>query len=756
MLAGGPAWTWMRAFAVWILGCQRSHVVLGDIAPCSTPCGSTSFHDASGDYQFDGTNFSNLSLEQCAVCAWRHGPLPCEHPAKTIATQAGGRLLCCAVLEGFCEVSSADERPFSGTDGNGLAHWVTSQSSWVSEKIISDVVELLEAVIQQVHRSNETIVWWAAATTEFFWFQSDHVVVFLWAVCDWRTWLGITILSLAFYKKFRAQIQSVVVDGSQNPLDALSQWERWCERSRLRGEDYWPLVMPPGAIRRMAADRVEMFGGLKDKMHLLVAKGSRVKNRVSNRFQRKNVGSSRDEGEKEESGTLSRHSLSQTVTEGSAEPVASISEKRIISPLQNAGARTRSGCRRTRFEIHPELLDSSATPLLCFVNPASGGKQGDHVMRTLSQLLNPMQVFNLRQCRPAEILSWFLKGFGPKLRVLVAGGDGTVGWVFSIFDELAANNELPCRPSVAILPLGTGNDMARVMGWGGGYSGGCMKAILSAVSNATPTCLDRWQADLTLSSSVERHPAFFHAKGKSRVNFTNYFGVGVDAEVVNNFHELRNHRPQLFWSRWVNRLHYTWMGILSSARRSCKRLHKHLTVTCDGQLYELDDDVEGVIISNIASYAGGVTLWTNEKDSPVTSQQDGLLDVVLVKGSDHLGWIQLRMDKAVKLCQAHRVDITTRVPLPMHADGEPWIQPPSRLAIAAKGSQEVLLKRNASNGEAMLASVLDWAVGENAITIQQKQILVQEMSKRAEAKSSQNHTRHKRVLSGTFAGFFGA
>jgi len=269
---------------------------------------------------------------------------------------------------------------------------------------------------------------------------------------------------------------------------------------------------------------------------------------------------------------------------------------------------------------------------------------------------------------------------------------------FSILDELVANDKLPCRPNVAILPLGTGNDLARVMGWGGGYSGGCMKAILSAVSNATPTCLDRWQAELTLPTGTERHPVFFHLGGKSRVNFTNYFGVGVDAEVVNNFHELRNHRPQLFWSRWVNRFHYTWMGVLSSARRSCKRLHRHLTVTCDGVSYELESDIEGVIISNIASYAGGVTLWNNEPGTPMASQQDGLLDVVLVKGSDHLGWIQLGLDKAIKLCQARTVEITSRVPLPMHADGEPWVQAPSRLVIRAKGSQEVLLKRNMSNG----------------------------------------------------------
>lgn len=76
-----------------------------------------------------------------------------------------------------------------------------------------------------------------------------------------------------------------------------------------------------------------------------------------------------------------------------------------------------------------------------------------------------LQVVELPGPGPAAPLRMFLRV--PHLRILAAGGDGTVAWVLQALDEVMAEPSfrgIP-PPPTAVVPLGTGNDLARVLGW---------------------------------------------------------------------------------------------------------------------------------------------------------------------------------------------------------------------------------------------------------------------------------------------------
>ncbi|XP_077014467.1 diacylglycerol kinase eta isoform X2 [Tamandua tetradactyla] len=127
------------------------------------------------------------------------------------------------------------------------------------------------------------------------------------------------------------------------------------------------------------------------------------------------------------------------------------------------------------------------SPLLVFVNSKSGDNQGVKFLRRFKQLLNPAQVFDLMNGGPCLGLRLF-QNFD-NFRILVCGGDGSVGWVLSEIDKLNLNKK--CQ--VGVLPLGTGNDLARVLGWGGSYDDDTqLPQILEKLERASTKMLDRW------------------------------------------------------------------------------------------------------------------------------------------------------------------------------------------------------------------------------------------------------------------------
>uniref|UniRef100_A0A5S6QKZ7 Diacylglycerol kinase n=1 Tax=Trichuris muris TaxID=70415 RepID=A0A5S6QKZ7_TRIMR len=349
-------------------------------------------------------------------------------------------------------------------------------------------------------------------------------------------------------------------------------------------------------------------------------------------------------------------------------------------------------------------------PLLVFLNPKSGGKQGTRLYRKLQYLLNPRQVFLLDENGPYEGLKMFQQV--RDCNILCCGGDGTVNWVLDAMDQVF---DPEFRPPVAVLPLGTGNDLSRCLNWGGGFAGKTGKDLIKVLKNierSTIVTLDRWMINVVEQDNSE--------KGDAVPNniVTNYFSIGVDASIAHRFHTMREKYPEKFNSRMKNKLWYLEFATSESFQATCKNLHEFVEINCDGLPLNLatGPPLEGVAFLNIPSIYGGSNLWGSKPkesrskrnclrlspsddafstscDLKMTVQDmgDKKIEVVGIQSVISMGQVKAGLrTSARRLAQCSSAVISTRKRFPMQIDGEPWLQQPCTISIMHKNQVQML------------------------------------------------------------------
>uniref|UniRef100_A0A8C1XZ27 Diacylglycerol kinase n=1 Tax=Cyprinus carpio TaxID=7962 RepID=A0A8C1XZ27_CYPCA len=313
------------------------------------------------------------------------------------------------------------------------------------------------------------------------------------------------------------------------------------------------------------------------------------------------------------------------------------------------------------------VCGSGWTPVLVLANTRSGNNMGNVLLGEFRTLLNPVQVFDLSELPPSKALQLCTLLPPGSVRVLVCGGDGTVGWVLDAIDTMKLKGQDQFIPLVNILPLGTGNDLSNSLGCGAGYAGEIsVEQVLRNVLEAEVVKMDRWKVQVVSKGNYFRKPKV--------LSMNNYFSVGPDALMALNFHAHREKTPSFFSSRIINKLEL------------------------DGEHVTLPS-LEGIIVCNIGYWGGGCRLWEGMGDEPYppTRVDDGLLEVVGVYGSFHCAQIQVKLANPVRLGQAHTVRLVLKSSrMPMQVDGEPWAQGPCTITITHK-TQAFMLYHSAEH-----------------------------------------------------------
>ncbi|KAG7268154.1 hypothetical protein CRUP_023698 [Coryphaenoides rupestris] len=198
-------------------------------------------------------------------------------------------------------------------------------------------------------------------------------------------------------------------------------------------------------------------------------------------------------------------------------------------------------------------------------------------------LLNPVQVFDLSKLAPSKALQLCTLLPPGSVRVLVCGGDGTVGWVLDAIDAMKLKGQDPFIPRVTILPLGTGNDLSNTLGWGPGY------AREIPVDQVAP------------QHSGRRGGQYGQVESAGR------FQRPLLPETKEN--------PSFFSSRIINKVVYFLYGTKDCLVQECKDLDKRIELELDGERVPLPS-LEGIIVCNIGYWGGGCRLWEGMGDEP--------------------------------------------------------------------------------------------------------------------------------------------
>jgi diacylglycerol kinase family enzyme len=253
------------------------------------------------------------------------------------------------------------------------------------------------------------------------------------------------------------------------------------------------------------------------------------------------------------------------------------------------------------------IPSSTQTPLghryAFLVNPVSGSGKGRSVFEALPPTLEELGVgaedwSREVTCR-GDVVEQARRLLEKADRLIVAGGDGTIGQAV----EGLRRSENP-QAALGVIPLGTGNDLARELDLLKLFDGRGLKPLLESLLRDRVVPLDLWRV------------------GDDAV-MSNYLSIGADGWVTETFANRRD-LTESRHSVTANKIRFARAGMRCLSRRLPQDFKVRMTLA-DGSVVERSlSGCRSFLALNIGSYAGGML------HSHRTRSDDGLLTAMVV------------------------------------------------------------------------------------------------------------------------------
>ncbi|MCF0225031.1 MAG: diacylglycerol kinase [Fibrobacter sp.] len=238
------------------------------------------------------------------------------------------------------------------------------------------------------------------------------------------------------------------------------------------------------------------------------------------------------------------------------------------------------------------------------INPVSGGGQGNVIYQYLPEIMKSMNFaedqWKSEFTRVENQDEQIRQALASTETLIAVGGDGTVSSVLSVM----VSSPYAKTVKIGLIPLGTGNDLARVL-------------------NLYKPYVDRGLLFLVRRLLLAKARPFDIWKLNGKYAFANYFSGGIDARIAHDFNYDRSTGAISSKSVIANRIHYVKCFFADRSYRLSR-----------GNLRYVDENGElrtrginrnrTIIVGNIPSFAGGSNPFYK------SDMADGLLEVVCV------------------------------------------------------------------------------------------------------------------------------